>query len=146
MNTPNDRLVDGLAAHWTDPALEILSAAGVSAVSIDMELATWRTLKRVLRAEVRWQRAFRFSTLVSLGMLMEQVLRKASLLAAEQFAPHVVSAEFESRIRSLVRDRRVTREERRLYAELVRQSALRAAFKPPSQTDCVPRLRVSALG
>lgn len=146
MNTANDRLVDDLAAHWTDPALEILKAAGVPAISIDMELDTWRTLKEVLQSELRWQRAFRFSTLVSLGMLMEQVLRKATLSAAQKFAPQAVADDFENRIRRSVRDRRATVAERRLYAELVRQPALKAAFKPPTRTDYFPRLRVSAVG
>ena len=147
MNTANDstRLADDLAAHWTDPALEILKAAGVDVVSVDMELETWQTLMQILQAELRWQRAFRLATRVSLSMLMEQVLRKTTLLVARKFAAQAVSAEFMNRLQRLVHDRRTTAAELGLYAALVRQLGLRAAFKPPSRTDYVPRLQLSPL-
>jgi hypothetical protein len=148
MNTANDitNLVEDLAAHWTEPALEILKAAGFHEVSVDMELETWQTLKKVLQSELRWQRAFRFSTLVSLGTLMEQVFRQATLSVAQRFEPESVSSEFENRIRRLAGDRRSTAAERDLYARMVRLPAIRAAFKPPSRTDYFPHLKVSALG
>jgi hypothetical protein len=148
MNTANDitNLVEDVAAHWTDPALEFLRAAGIHGVSVDMELETWRTLKKVLQSELRWQRAFRFSTLVSLGTLMEQVLRQATLSVALRFEPQSVSSEFETRIRRLAGDRRSTAAERDLFARMVRLPAMRAAFKPPSRTDYFPHLKVSALG
>jgi hypothetical protein len=139
-------LVDDLAAHWTEPALEILKSAGIRVISVDMELEAWRTLRKILHSELRWQRAFRLSTLVSLSAVMEQVLRKATLLVADKFAPRLVSYVFESRIRRLAGERRSTEAERRLYAEIVRQPGLRAAFKPPSRTDFTPRLRVSVVG
>jgi len=147
MSTMNDstRLVEDLAAHWTDPALAILKAAGIQRISLEMELQTWRILTEVLQSELRWQRAFRLSTLVSLGTLTEQVLDKAILLAARRFAPDLISADVESRIRGLVRDRRTTTAEHRLYAALVRQPAMRSAFKPASRTDYFPRLRASSL-
>ena len=74
MNTANDLtlLVEELAGLWTEPALEILKAAGIGSISVDMELDAWRTLKKVLHSELRWQRAFRHSTLVSLSAVMEQ--------------------------------------------------------------------------
>jgi hypothetical protein len=146
MNTATSLLVDDLAAHWTEPALEILKAAGFGPISVDMEVETWRALQEVLRSELRWQRAFRLSTLVSLSTVMEQVLRKATLIAARIFEPQAVSSEFKTRIRRLAGDRRSTLAERRLYAEIARQPGLRAAFKPPSRTDFTPRLRVSVLG
>ena len=148
MNTANDmtNLVEDLAAHWTDPALEILRAVGVHDVSVDMELETWQTLKKVLQSELRWQRAFRFSTLVSLGTLMEQVFRQATLSVAQRFEPQSVTSEFENRIRRLAGDRRSTAAERDLFARMVRLPAIKAAFKPPSRTDYFPHLKVSALG
>jgi len=148
MNAANDitRLVDDLAGHWTEPALEILKAAGIHEVSVDMELEAWQTLKKVLQSELRWQRAFRFSTRVSLSTLMEQVLRRATLFVAQKFEPQSVSSEFENRIRRLVGDRRSTAVERGLFARMVPLPSLRAAFKPPSRTDYFPRLKVSALG
>ena len=148
MNTANDmtNLVEDLAAHWTDPALEILRAVGVHDVSVDMELETWQTLKKVLQSELRWQRAFRFSTLVSLGTLMEQVFREATLLVAQRFQPESVTSEFENRIRRSASDRRSTAAERDLFARMVHLPAMRAAFKPPSRTDYFPHLKVSALG
>ena len=148
MNMANDitNLVEDLAAHWTDPALEILRAVGVHDVSVDMELETWQTLKKVLQSELRWQRAFRFSTLVSLGTLMEQVFRQATLSVAQRFEPQSVTSEFENRIRRLAGDRRSTAAERDLFARMVRLPAIKAAFKPPSRTDYFPHLKVSALG
>jgi hypothetical protein len=52
MNAANDftRLVDDLAGSWTEPALEMLAAAGIRPVSVDMEVEIWRTLKKVLRS------------------------------------------------------------------------------------------------
>ena len=39
-------LVDDLAGHWTEPALDILKDAGIRSISVDMELEAWRTLKK----------------------------------------------------------------------------------------------------
>lgn len=44
--------VEDLAGAWTDPALEILKASGVP-VSVDVELAVWRSLKRALQSELQ---------------------------------------------------------------------------------------------
>jgi hypothetical protein len=115
-------------------------------MSVDMELEAWRTLKKILHCELRWQCAIRLSTLVSLSTVMERVLRKTALLVARKFEPRSVSYAFESRIRQVAGERRSTAAERRLYAAIVRQPALRDAFKPPSRTDFTPRLRISALG
>src|SRR5262245_46821857 len=112
------RLVDDLAGHWTEPALEILKSAGIREVSVKMELETWQILKNVLRAELRWQRTFRSSTLVSLSTLMQQVLQEAILLVAQQFEVELVSAEFVYRMQRLISDRRPTAAERNLYAEI----------------------------
>jgi hypothetical protein len=148
MNTTNDLtlLVDDLAGYWTEPALEILKAAGIGSISVDMEVDAWRTLKKVLHSELRWQRAFRLSTLVSLSALMEQVLQRATLLEARKYGPQAMSDEFKTQIRRLAGEWRSTPAERRLYAQIVGQPALHAAFKPPTQTDFTPRLRVSAPG
>jgi hypothetical protein len=148
MNMTNDLtpLVDDLAGYWTLPALEILKAAGVGPISVDMELETWRILKIGLHCELRWQRAFRQSTLVSLSTFMEQVLRKATFVVARRFEPRVVSDELKTQIRRSAGERQSTPAERRLYAQIVRQPALREAFKPLSRTDLAPRLRVSAPG
>jgi hypothetical protein len=51
--------VDDVAARWTERILENLRAAGVRKVSIDMELETWRTLKKVLHAQILRQSARR---------------------------------------------------------------------------------------
>jgi hypothetical protein len=148
MNAANDLtlLVHDLAGLWTEPVLEILKAAGIHSMSVDIELEVWRTLKKVLNCELRWQRAMRLSTLVSLNAVGEQVLRKAALLVARRLEPQSVSDAFERQIRQLAAERRSTATERRLFAEIVRQPALHAAFKPPSRTDFTPRLRMSALG
>ena len=53
MNTANElmALVDDLAGRWTDRVLERLRAAGRK-VSIDMELETWRALKKAFYAQI----------------------------------------------------------------------------------------------
>ena len=53
MNTANElmALVDDLAGRWTDRILERFRAAGRK-VSIDMELETWRTLKKAFYAQI----------------------------------------------------------------------------------------------
>jgi hypothetical protein len=148
MKTTNEmtRLVDDLAALWTEPVLEILQAAGVRRVPVDMELETWRLLRKVLRSELRWQRAFRFSTQVSFGTLMEQVLRNTALLVVRNFSPQFTSSRVEMQIRRMVADRQATPAERRLYTAIVGEPALHAAFKPLSRTDLVPRLHALAVG
>src|SRR5262249_35085810 len=69
-----ETLIDDLAAHWTDQTLAALKAAGVPVVTVDMEIAAWRILKRVLRVELKSNQALRLPTLVSLSALMERVL------------------------------------------------------------------------
>jgi hypothetical protein len=146
MYTTSDltQLIDDLAAHWTDHALEILKAAGFEVVSIDMEMAAWELLKDALHAELRWQQSFRMSTLMSVSSLMEQVLRKTAHAIAEEFEPQSISYEFENRINQLVSEQRSTAMERALYSAIVRRPDVRNAFKEPSRTDFVPRLRVAA--
>jgi len=148
MNKANDvaLLVDDLAAHWTESALEILTDAGIQQVSVAMEVETWQTLKKLLRSELRWQQEGPFSTLGSMSALMEQVLRRAAMLAAQQFEPQAVTADFKARIWRSMGERRFTAKERGLYADIVRQPALRTAFKPPRRSEFSPRLRLSALG
>jgi hypothetical protein len=80
---------------------------------------------------------------VSMSKFMAEVLREAALQVARKFAPRSVSREVESRIGRLASERPSTAVERRLYALIVRQPALRAAFKEPSRTDFVPRLRTA---
>jgi hypothetical protein len=54
MNTANElmALVDDLAGRWTDRVLERFRAAGFRQVSIDMELETWRALKKAFYAQI----------------------------------------------------------------------------------------------
>jgi hypothetical protein len=139
-------LVDDLAGLWTEAALEMLKAAGVHPISVDMELETWRTMKKILRFELRWQRASRLATLVSMSAVMEEVLRETVLLVSRKFWPLPVARALEGRLRRWAGARRSTPGERRLYAEIVSQPELRAAFKPPTRTDFVPRLQVLARG
>lgn len=143
MNTTNDFavLVDNLAGHWTEPVLKILKGAGIP-ITVDSEVAAWRVLKSVLRAELRWQRSLRLSTLVSMSALMAQTLREAARLLAQKFSPHSISYELNSRISALARERGPTALERGLYSDIVGRPALRAMFKEPTRTDFVPRLRV----
>ena len=60
MNTANEltALVDDLAGRCTDRVLESLKAAGRK-VSIDMELETWRNLKKAFYAQMLRQPKFR---------------------------------------------------------------------------------------
>jgi len=105
----------------------------------------WEILKDVLHSELRWQRAFRSSTVVSLRMLMEQVFQSAVVFVYQRHAAWPIPYEFSARIRQFAADRRATTTERRLYMEIIREPSLRAAFKAPSRTDFVPRFRLSAV-
>jgi hypothetical protein len=89
MTTANDitLLVDDLAGQWTDAAMRILKGAGMPRISVDMEVEAWQTLKKVLRTEIRWERLFRFSSLVSWSGFTEQALRKSAILVAQKFEP-----------------------------------------------------------
>jgi hypothetical protein len=147
MNTVDDmtRLVDELAAAWTEPALEILSATGMQSITVDMELEMWEILKDVLHSELRWQRAFRSSTVVSLRMLMEQVFQSAVVFVYQRHTTWPIPYEFFARIRQFAADRRATTAERSLYMEIIRHPRLQAAFKAPSRSDFVPRFRLSAV-
>ncbi len=136
--------IDDLAAHWADRALEILKAAGIQHLTVDMELAAWELMKDALHGELRWQQSFRMSTLMSLSGLMEEVLRKAVHAVVEQFEPEALSYEFENRVNQLVHEQRSTAAERARYTAVVRRSEVRYAYKEPSRTDYVPRLRVAA--
>jgi hypothetical protein len=146
MNASNDisRLVEELAAYWTEPALHILKGAGVRKISVDMELEIWHTLKEMLGAELRWQRVFRSATLGSLSTLMEQTLREAALLIARKFEPESASHDFEHQVSRSAYERRSTAAERALYSAIVRRPMLRVAFKEPSRTDFTPRLHALA--
>jgi hypothetical protein len=148
MNAANEitRLVDDLAAHWTEPTLEILNAAGIPSVSVELEIEAWHVLKGALRSELRWQRAFRSSTMVSLTMLREQVLQKTALFVFQKHNPGPIPRDLGATVRLLAADRRSTAAERGVYMEIVRQPAMKAAFKAPSRSDFVPRLRLSAVG
>jgi hypothetical protein len=129
MSTAHDitLLVDDLAGHWTEPVLKILKATGIREASVDMELEVWQTLRRVLRAERRWQRLFRLSTPVPLRAFMNQALRSATLLVAQKYAPESISDEFENRIGRWAGEEKLTAPERGLLSVLLRRPALQSA-------------------
>src|SRR5262245_45221400 len=97
MKTVNDLTlsVDDLAGRWTEPALCLLNGAGIHPSSVDLEVETWRTLEKVLRAELGFQRSFRLSTAASLNRLKERAIRKAAGLVARHFGfpPRFTEAE-----------------------------------------------------
>lgn len=141
-----ERLVENLAASWTEAVLETLNAAGLRRISVERELETWRTLTSVLRSELRWQRVFRSSMLVSVNEFMERVLWKAALWVAKKLSPQAGSPEFVRRLRQLAAARRATWVERHLFSEILRQPSVPAAFKSPGSTDFVPRLNLAVAG
>jgi hypothetical protein len=142
MNAANDktRLVDDLAALWTEPVLEILKASGTRHVSVDLELAVWHTLRKVIRIKLGNQ-AFRSATLAPLASLMEQVLRRATVHLILTFHVPVLARAVEKRVFQEAGGRIATPTERRIYAELIRQPGTKNAFKPLSGTDYLPRLQ-----
>ena len=147
MNTTNmlALLIDDLAADWTEPALEILKDAGLRTISVETELDTWRALQKALRQEMRWQRSFRVSTLVSLRTLREQVLRTAVMVIAREYDANLTSYEFEMRIRGAVADVPCDDAERGHYARMVQLPSMPWAFKGPTRTDYTPRLQVTTM-
>jgi hypothetical protein len=136
------RLLDDLAGHWTEPALEILKAANVRHVSVETELVAWHALREVLGSEFRRQQAFSFSAFVSLGALREQVLRKATPLVTQRLGTQRITGEFENHIRRSVGGRTATAAERRLHAEIVGQPVTRASLKPLRRTDVMAGSRM----
>ncbi len=126
MSTADDLtlLVDDLAGHWTDYALAILKAAGIRRVSVEMEFAAWRALKKVLRSELRWLQPLAFASLAALSTLKGQVLRRATGLVARDFEPEAVTVDFKSRVRRLAGEQRATAAERRVYEEIADQPVL----------------------
>jgi hypothetical protein len=138
MNTAKQitRLTEDLAAYWTEPVLELLKDAGLTPLSVESEIQTWHTLNALLQAELRWQRAFRSATTVSLSALRELVFRQAILVLARP-APR----ELDRSLRQEIRTRPANAIESWLYGQLVREPALRPALKPLSRTDFVPHLR-----
>lgn len=141
-SNPMTRLVDDLAALWTEPALEILRAAGATPASVATEIETWHTLAAVLRTELHGQWAFRAATKVSLGTLMERVFRRA---LARLLDRHNLKSTYASVRHTLqvIRERQTTVAEQRIFGELVRQPAAHGALKPLGRTDFVPRLRLT---
>ena len=125
MNRTNDhRLsVDDLAGQWTDAALQILKAAGVRPISVDLELEAWRTLKHVLQNDLRWQSLFHITTLLSLSTLMEQSLRKTARLVVRKFLPRSVSPALDARIGQLAEAQRSAAVQRGYYRATVRLPA-----------------------
>lgn len=87
MKTVNDIVisVDELAGHWAEPTLRLLHGAGIHPISVDLEVETWRTLEKVLRAELGFRRSFRLSTAASLNRLKVRATRKAAGLVARRF-------------------------------------------------------------
>jgi hypothetical protein len=72
------------------------------------------------------------------------VLRQATREIAQRFEPEPIIYKLEKEIRHSTDDRNSTAGERRLYAQVVRQPSPHGVFKPPSRTDFIPRVRVSA--
>jgi hypothetical protein len=139
------RNVDELAAHWTEPALAILENSDFGPVTVDVELETWRAVKIAIRRELRWQRVFRASTLVSLSRLLGESLAQAVMSMFRTHRPQRISYQLEARVRQLAAERRANAAERMVFIELMRRPGARAALKAPSVSDFVPRLRLSAV-
>ncbi len=136
--------IEDLAGQWTESALKILKTAGLRPISVELELEVWRTLKVVLAADLRWQRMFRFSTLLSLSTLMEQSLRKATLLILRKFVPQSLSTVVTQRIGQLAEEQRSFAVKRGLYSATVRLPAATRAASNLSQSGLVPRATVAA--
>jgi hypothetical protein len=147
MNASRDfvRNVDELAAHWTEPVLAILKSLDFGQVTVELELETWRAVKIAIRRELRWQRVFRASTLVSLSRLLGESLAQAVMSLFRTHRPERISYRLEARVRQMAAERRATGAERNVFVELVRGSGPRAGLKAPSVSDFVPRLRLSAV-
>ena len=148
MNTANElgSLTSELAGHWTGPVLEMVKALGVPHISVDMEVEAWRNVRKVLRIELRWRRAARLATLGSLRTLMENVLRRSAEQVLLRVRPGSLTPANKTQIRRWASDLRASANELELYALIVHQPELHAAFKPPSRTDFTPRLRLVGAG
>jgi hypothetical protein len=55
MNAATDlkKFVDDLAGFWTERVLERLAGAGIRPISVDMEVETWKALKKLVCFELQ---------------------------------------------------------------------------------------------
>lgn len=139
-------LTSDLAGHWTDRVLEAVKAAGVPHISVEVELAAWQVLKKVLRAELHWQQAFRGSTLVSLRVLMDRVLPQAAEQLLMRIRPQAVTSQFRAWVCQVIGAQRSTPAERDLLARIAGHPDVSSALKMPSWSDITPHLRIAGTG
>jgi hypothetical protein len=148
MKTSNriTRLVDDLAAHWTEPAFETLNAVGKVGSSVQSEIDVWRVLSTALQSELQEQREFRSASAASLKAIRERVFERAISVLTVKHNPLTTSRQFDQRVSDLIRDRQSTAAERELFGELVIAAEPRNTYKSPRQTDFVPRFQLAAVG
>src|ERR1700678_1669597 len=116
MNAANEsaRLVDDLSARWTDSALEMLSALGVHGASVSMELATWKSLRGVMRLAMCRQQSLPLPP-VPADVFIGQVLLSAILRVARRFAPALDTLALEYQLRPWVQHQNLTSLDYGLY-------------------------------
>ncbi len=138
------QLVDELAAHWTEPALEILKSVGHSRVTVQSEIETWRSLSAALQSAVEERRRFSSSPAVSLRGIREKVFGQAIEALVRENNLSLSWPEIYERSRVLILNSQSTAAERELFGVLAREQA--TAYKAPRQTDFAPRFERAAVG
>jgi len=107
------RLVDDLAARWTDPVLEFVKAAGAGPITVETELSVWQALRTSLEAVFRPQRSPRATVALSWKEVIERVLLRATLSVVRQSRSTALPSGLEARLRRLAGERDSTRNHRR---------------------------------
>jgi len=142
MNAAKDsiRVVNELAARWTEPALELLAASGVHGVSVSMELDIWRTLKNVMHLALRRQQSLPLVTM-RLDAFRKQVLLAAMLRVAGKYVHSFDIFALEGRLRSWIGRQPVQAADLWLYAQMTRDWAAQRPATPPQRSGYrIPRL------
>jgi len=134
MNAANEvaRLVDDLAARWTDSVLELLKVSGVMGSSVAMELETWHALKDALQLTLRRHQGLR-SPPISVDAFMRQIFLWTMLRVARKFAPGFDSFAMEDRLRPWLGRRKIKASEYGLYLDIVRGSAMKSEMSPTNR-------------
>jgi hypothetical protein len=138
------RLIEELAAHWTDAALPLLRIIGVHYVSVESELDVWRVLTDSLQIELRWQRAFRFRRTASLESVKAHVLRRTAALLARQAGLRRAGPELERRLSMFLQDEPVTNWELRVFNQIMHTPEPHWNLRRGRQTDFVPLFQLMA--
>lgn len=142
--TERDSWTEDVAADLTEAALEALAGAGVPADSVAAELDLWRALAAELEHQSGARRRLLFGGLPPLEGVAREVVHRAALRVAGDYAPELDPAELDAKIRPRVASLRVTGRQRLDLARLL--ASKESDWKRPlGRSGVVRKLAIVAL-